>query len=197
MNVKVVKFGGSSLADAKQITKAADIIKSDEKRRYVVPSAPGKRFSDDIKVTDMLYNCNSLAMENKSIDNAFGAIAERYNGIISDLGLDLSLENEFAEIKKNISAKAGSEYAASRGEYLNGIVIAALLGYEFIDAATVIVFNEDGSFNNEKTQPKLRDRLKNVERAVIPGFYGADVNGVVRTFSRGRSDVTVQLLQVQ
>ena len=190
MNVKVVKFGGSSLADAKQITKAADIIKSDEKRRYVVPSAPGKRFSDDIKVTDMLYNCNSLAMENKSIDNAFGAIAERYNGIISDLGLDLSLENEFAEIKKNISAKAGSEYAASRGEYLNGIVIAALLGYEFIDAATVIVFNEDGSFNNEKTQPKLRDRLKNVERAVIPGFYGADVNCVVRTFSRGGSDVT-------
>ena len=194
MNVKVVKFGGSSLADAKQITKAADIIKSDEKRRYVVPSAPGKRFSDDIKVTDMLYNCNSLAMENKSIDNAFGAIAERYNGIISDLGLDLSLENEFAEIKKNISAKAGSEYAASRGEYLNGIVIAALLGYEFIDAATVIVFNEDGSFNNEKTQPKLRDRLKNVERAVIPGFYGADVNGVVRTFSRGGSDVTGSII---
>ena len=133
-------------------------------------------------------------MENKSIDNAFGAIAERYNGIISDLGLDLSLDNEFAEIKKNISAKAGSEYAASRGEYLNGIVIAALLGYEFIDAATVIVFNEDGSFNNEKTQPKLRDRLKNVERAVIPGFYGADVNGVVRTFSRGGSDVTGSII---
>ena len=190
MNVKVVKFGGSSLADAKQITKAADIIKSDEKRRYVVPSAPGKRFSDDIKVTDMLYNCNSLAMENKSIDNAFGAIAERYNGIISDLGLDLSLDNEFAEIKKNISAKAGSEYAASRGEYLNGIVIAALLGYEFIDAATVIVFNEDGSFNNEKTQPKLRDRLKNVERAVIPGFYGKGADGKIKTFSRGGSDIT-------
>ena len=191
---KVVKFGGSSLAEANQFRKVADIIRSDKERRYVVPSAPGKRFKDDIKVTDMLYNCNSLAMENKSIDNAFGAIAERYNGIISDLGLDLSLDNEFAEIKKNISAKAGSEYAASRGEYLNGIVIAALLGYEFIDAATVIVFNEDGSFNNEKTQPKLRDRLKNVERAVIPGFYGADVNGVVRTFSRGGSDVTGSII---
>ena len=190
----VVKFGGSSLASAEQFKKVADIIHADPHRRFVVPSAPGKRFSDDIKVTDMLYNCNSLAMENKSIDNAFGAIAERYNGIISDLGLDLSLENEFAEIKKNISAKAGSEYAASRGEYLNGIVIAALLGYEFIDAATVIVFNEDGSFNNEKTQPKLRDRLKNVERAVIPGFYGADVNGVVRTFSRGGSDVTGSII---
>ncbi len=194
MNIKVVKFGGSSLADAKQITKAAEIIKSDERRKFVVPSAPGKRFSDDIKVTDMLYNCNNLAMENKNIENAFSTIAERYNGIISDLGLELSLDNEFETIKKNITAKAGSEYAASRGEYLNGIIIANLLGYEFVDAAEVIVFNEDGSFNNEKTQPKLRARLKGIERAVIPGFYGADVNGVVRTFSRGGSDVTGSII---
>ncbi len=194
MNIKVVKFGGSSLADAKQITKAADIIKSDERRKFVVPSAPGKRFSDDIKVTDMLYNCNNLAMENKNIENAFSAIADRYNGIISDLGIELSLDSEFETIKKNISAKAGSEYAASRGEYLNGIIIAKLLGYEFVDAAEVIVFNEDGSFNNEKTQPKLRARLKGIERAVIPGFYGADVNGVVRTFSRGGSDVTGSII---
>ncbi|MBQ3566363.1 MAG: aspartate kinase [Oscillospiraceae bacterium] len=194
MNIKVVKFGGSSLADAKQITKAADIIKSDERRKFVVPSAPGKRFSDDIKVTDMLYNCNNLALENKNIENAFSAIADRYNGIIADLGIELSLDNEFETIKKNISAKAGSEYAASRGEYLNGIIIAKLLGYEFVDAAEVIVFNEDGSFNNEKTQPKLRARLKGIERAVIPGFYGADVNGVVRTFSRGGSDVTGSII---
>lgn len=194
MNIKVVKFGGSSLADAKQITKAADIIKSDERRKFVVPSAPGKRFSDDIKVTDMLYNCNNLAMENKNIENAFSAIADRYNGIIADLRIELSLDNEFETIKKNISAKAGSEYAASRGEYLNGIIIAKLLGYEFVDAAEVIVFNEDGTFNNEKTQPKLRARLKGVERAVVPGFYGADVNGVVRTFSRGGSDVTGSII---
>ncbi len=194
MNLKVVKFGGSSLADAKQITKAAEIIKSDERRRFVVPSAPGKRFSADIKVTDMLYNCNNLAMENKNIENAFSAIAERYNGIISDLGIELSLDSEFETIKKNIAAKAGSEYAASRGEYLNGIIIAKLLDYEFVDAAEVIVFNEDGTFNNEKTQPKLRARLKGVERAVIPGFYGADVNGVVRTFSRGGSDVTGSII---
>lgn len=193
-NIIVVKFGGSSLADAKQITKAAEIIKSDERRKFVVPSAPGKRFSDDIKVTDMLYNCNNLAMENRNIENAFSAIAERYNGIISDLGLDLSLDNEFEVIKKNIAAKAGSEYAASRGEYLNGIVIANLLGYEFVDAADIIVFNEDGTFNSEKTQSKLRARLKGVERAVIPGFYGADVNGNVRTFSRGGSDVTGSII---
>ena len=108
MNVKVVKFGGSSLADAKQITKAADIIKSD-----VVPSAPGKRFSDDIKVTDMLYNCNKLAMENQSIDAAFTAIADRYNGIIKDLGLDLSLDSEFEVIKSQFVEQAGKDYAAS------------------------------------------------------------------------------------
>ena len=194
MNVKVVKFGGSSLADAGQITKAAEIIKSDDKRRYVVPSAPGKRFSDDIKVTDMLYNCNNLAMAGKSIETIFGAVAERYNGIIHDLGIDLSLDEEFETIKKNINAKAGNEYAASRGEYLNGKIIAKLLGYEFIDAAEVIVFNEDGTFNNEKTQPRLRSRLKDVERAVIPGFYGADINGNVRTFSRGGSDVTGSII---
>ncbi len=194
MNVKVVKFGGSSLADANQITKAANIIKSDAKRRFVVPSAPGKRYSDDVKVTDMLYNCNKLAMENKSINNAFQAIADRYNGIIEDLGIELSLENEFETIKNNISAKAGSEYAASRGEYLNGIIIAKFLGFEFIDAAEVIVFDNDGTFNNDKTQPKLRSRLKNVESAVIPGFYGADENGIVRTFSRGGSDVSGSII---
>lgn len=194
MNVKVVKFGGSSLADAKQITKAVDIIKSDERRRFVVPSAPGKRFSDDIKVTDMLYSCNDLAMENKDIEKAFSSIADRYNGIISELGLELSLDNEFENIKKNISNKAGSEYAASRGEYLNGIIIAKLLGFEFIDAAEVIVFNDDGTFSSEKTQPKLRARLKDVKNAVIPGFYGADEKGTVRTFSRGGSDVTGSII---
>ena len=194
MNVKVVKFGGSSLADAKQITKAANIIKNDNTRRFVVPSAPGKRYSEDVKVTDMLYNCNKLAMENKSIDNAFQSIADRYNDIIKELGINLSLENEFDTIKKNIAAKAGSEYSASRGEYLNGIIIANLLGFEFIDAADVIVFNSDGSFNNDKTQPKLRSRLERVKAAVIPGFYGADEKGNVRTFSRGGSDVTGSII---
>lgn len=194
MNVKVVKFGGSSLADAKQITKAANIIKSDNKRRFVIPSAPGKRCSSDIKVTDMLYSCNNLAMENKSINNEFQAIADRYNGIINELGINLSLDCEFETIKKNITAKAGSEYAASRGEYLNGIIIAKLLGYEFIDAAEVIIFDENGAFDSDKTQSKLRVRLKDVKAAVIPGFYGADENGTVRTFSRGGSDVTGSII---
>ena len=191
---KVVKFGGSSLASARQFKKVKAIIDADKTRCYVVPSAPGKRDSKDTKVTDMLYQCYDAASTGQSYKRILDQIKKRYTDIIDGLELNLNLDFEFSKIEENFLNKVGRDYAASRGEYLNGIVIAALLGYEFIDAATVIVFNEDGSFNNEKTQPKLRDRLKNVERAVIPGFYGADVNGVVRTFSRGGSDVTGSII---
>ena len=120
---KVVKFGGSSLADANQFRKVADIIRSDKERRYVVPSAPGKRFKDDIKVTDMLYACyDAVANEGKNAYNQFAPIAERFNGIISDLGLTLSLDDEYEVIIDNFRKKAGKDYAASRGEYLNGII---------------------------------------------------------------------------
>lgn len=190
MGVKVVKFGGSSLADAGQFRKVADIIKSDEKRKYVVPSAPGKRFSDDIKVTDMLYSCYEIASKNGDITEQFSKIKDRYNGIISELGIDLSLEKEFAEIDHCLRGKAGRDYAASRGEYLNGIILAAYLGYEFVDAADVIFFDDNGSFMLDKTIAAVRERLKNTECAVIPGFYGISLNGTVKTFSRGGSDVT-------
>ena len=136
---KVVKFGGSSLADANQFRKVADIIRSDKERRYVVPSAPGKRFKDDIKVTDMLYACyDAVANEGKNAYNQFAPIAERFNGIISDLGLTLSLDDEYEVIIDNFRKKAGKDYAASRGEYLNGIILANYLGYEFVDAAKVV-----------------------------------------------------------
>lgn len=190
MGVKVVKFGGSSLADAGQFRKVADIIKSDIKRKYVVPSAPGKRFSKDIKVTDMLYNCYETASKNGDFSGTFSKIKERYNEIISSLGIELSLEHEFAEIEHCLSGKSGRDYAASRGEYLNGIILAAYLGYEFIDAADVIFFDESGSFMLDKTIKALRERLKNTECAVIPGFYGISLNGTIKTFSRGGSDVT-------
>lgn len=188
--LKVVKFGGSSLADANQIKKAAAIIKAEPSRRYVVPSAPGKRFSDDIKVTDMLYKCFDLASGGNDFSEVFEKIKERYNGIISELGIDLSLDKEFDNIYKTLKDKPISDYAASRGEYLNGKIIAAYLGYEFVDAAEVIFFNENGTLNAEKTYPTLSVRLKSIERAVIPGFYGCGVNGLVKTFSRGGSDVT-------
>ena len=188
--IKVVKFGGSSLASAEQFKKVGDIIRADEGRKYVVPSAPGKRFPEDTKVTDMLYKCYAEAEAGKNIEKSLKAIEERYNEIIKGLGLKLSLKEQFETIKKNFEALAGKDYAASRGEYLNGIIMANYLGYEFIDAATVICFDKDGEFDSEKTNAVCEAKFANIERAVVPGFYGAMPNGKVKTFSRGGSDVT-------
>lgn len=187
---KVVKFGGSSLASAEQFRKAGEIIRSDEERRYVVPSAPGKRHDKDTKVTDMLYGCYAKAEAEEEFIEDLKRIKERYEEIINGLQLDLSLDNEFKTIEENFRTKAGADYAASRGEYLNSIIMAAYLGYEFIDAATVILFDEDGDFASEKTNKILGERLSHVERAVVPGFYGAYEDGRVKTFSRGGSDIT-------
>jgi aspartate kinase len=187
---KVVKFGGSSLASAEQFRKVGEIIHSDNGRRYVVPSAPGKRYPQDTKVTDMLYDCYQAADDEKALTTKIAAIAARYQEIIDGLMLELSLEEEFKKIKTDFAAHLGSEYAASRGEYLNGIIMAAYLGYEFIDAAEVIRFDEDGVFDAERTNEILGARLEQIERAVIPGFYGATEDGVIRTFSRGGSDIT-------
>ncbi len=187
---KVVKFGGSSLANAEQFRKVAEIIHADKGRRYVVPSAPGKRFSDDTKVTDMLYDCYQSAGDKKALEQKMEAIAQRYQEIIEGLCLELSLEDEFAKMKEAFADQAGSDYAASRGEYLNGIIMAAYLEYEFIDAAEVIRFDEDGEFDPETTNDILSRRLETVERAVVPGFYGAYEDGRIKTFSRGGSDIT-------
>ena len=187
---KVVKFGGSSLASAEQFQKVGKIIRADKDRRYVVPSAPGKRFKDDIKVTDMLYGCYDLAETGKNFQKELKAIKARYQEIIDGLGLDLSLEKEFDVIEKDFKAKAGSNYAASRGEFLNGIIMAKYLGYEFIDAATVIFFDEDGNFDADKTDKILSEKLSGCSQAVIPGFYGSMPDGKVKTFSRGGSDIT-------
>ena len=187
---KVVKFGGSSLASAEQFEKVGKIIRADKDRRFVVPSAPGKRDSKDTKVTDMLYGCYALAEAGKDFKAELKAIKERYQGIIDGLKLDLSLEEEFKIVEKNFKEKAGKDYAASRGEYLNGIIMANYLGYEFIDSATVIFFKENGEFDSEKTNEILSERLKDCKSAVVPGFYGAYADGRVKTFSRGGSDIT-------
>ena len=187
---KVVKFGGSSLASAEQFKKVGDIIRADKSRVYVVPSAPGKRFSGDTKVTDMLYTCYNAAIKEKKFTTQLNEIKARYDEIIDGLGLDLSLESEFDVIRENFSKKIGRDYAASRGEYLNGIIMANYLGYEFIDAAEVILFNEDGVFDGDKTNEILSKRLAEVENAVVPGFYGAMPDGNIKTFSRGGSDLT-------
>ncbi len=187
---KVVKFGGSSLASAKQFKKVGEIIRSDAERKYVVPSAPGKRHMHDTKVTDMLYECYGLAEQEKKFDAQLKQIKLRYEEIITGLEIQLSLDKEFEEIGRQFKAKAGKDYAASRGEYLNGIIMAGYLGFTFIDAAEVVVFDEEGNFEAEKTDAKLKERLKDVDAAVIPGFYGAKEDGSVKTFSRGGSDIT-------
>ena len=189
MSVKVTKFGGSSLASAEQFKKVADIVLADKDRRYVVPSAPGKRFSGDDKVTDLLYRCYeefSKGMESE----AFERIKQRYNSIIEGLGLDLSLEQEYELLRRSFIGRAGRDYAASRGEYLNGIILAKYLGFDFIDAAEVIFFRNDGTFDAEKTNDVMSERLESSKYAVIPGFYGKMPNDTIRTFSRGGSDIT-------
>ena len=192
--IKVVKFGGTSLASATQFAKVGNIIKADPERKFVVPSAPGKRNSKDTKVTDMLYACYDLAEAEKDFTKELKKIKERYESIINGLHMTLSLDKEFDAIAENFNKKAGSQYAASRGEFLNGIIMANYLGYEFVDSAEVIIFNEDGSFDADTTDKLLQERLSKVENAVVPGFYGATLGGVVKTFSRGGSDVTGSLV---
>lgn len=187
---KVVKFGGSSLASAQQFAKVGKIITADKERRFVVPSAPGKRNSKDTKVTDMLYACYELAEKEEDFRVALMKIKDRYDTIINGLNLKLSLEEEFAKISENFKKKAGTEYAASRGEYLNSMIMANYLGFEFVDAADVIFFDENGNFDADKTDEILSARLANVKCAVVPGFYGAKADGTIKTFSRGGSDIT-------
>ena len=190
MSVKVLKFGGSSLADAEHFKKVAAIVKSEPERRYVVASAPGKRNAEDEKVTDMLYKCYELTRDGQDIDNVFICIIRRYEKIIKDLGLSLSLSKEFERIKMAILHHAGRDYIASRGEYLNAIVLANFLGFDFIDAEKGIFFFEDGTFDAEKTNRVLSEILDNQKYAVIPGFYGSMPKGTIITFTRGGSDFT-------
>ncbi len=190
MSLKVVKFGGSSLADAAHFRQVADIIKADPARRYVVPSAPGKRFSDDEKVTDMLYECYNQVKNHEDITEIYEKICERYNSIIRELGLDFDISGELEYVKNAMLHRAGRDYAASRGEYLNGLILAKYLGFDFIDAENVVFFREDGSFDSEATNDALREELSKHEYAVIPGFYGIRPNGTIKTFSRGGSDIT-------
>ncbi len=190
MAVKVAKFGGSSLASAEQILKMKQIIEADEARKFVVPSAPGKRFSDDIKVTDLLYALHDAALRLDDTKVVYEKIVKRYTDIRDDLGLSICIEDHLEKMYQDIKTGASEDYAASRGEYMNGLLIADLLGYDFIDAADVIFFNEDGVYDAKKTLSVLPGALKLHERAVVPGFYGSLPNGKIKTFSRGGSDIT-------
>ena len=190
MGVKVAKFGGSSVSDAIQLAKVKNIVESDPDRRYVVVSAPGKRFDEDNKVTDLLYLCKAHIDHNVPFDQVFQVICDRYTAIEVNLGIDVNLQQHFDEIKENIKAGASEDYIASRGEYLNAIITAAYLGYDFVDTAGLVKFDEKGRFLNGKTDDALREELMKHEKAVLPGFYGSYPDGRIKTFSRGGSDIT-------
>lgn len=188
------KFGGSSLADAAQFRKVKEIVTADPARRYVVPSAPGRRSPEDEKVTDLLYRCYREAASGADYQESMEKIRRRYQDIIDALGLTVSLDAEFAKMAQAFTGGAGEAYAASRGEYLNAILLADFLGYTFVDAAEVIRFDRDGNFQPERTNFFLQERLGQTRCAVIPGFYGADDAGNIHTFSRGGSDVSGALV---
>ncbi len=190
MGMKVVKFGGTSLADAEHFRRVAEIIQADPDRRFVVASAPGKRCKDDVKVTDMLYQCYELVREGADISVLYEKIKERYNNIITGLGLNYDLSGELDYIQNAITHRSGQDFAASRGEYLNSLILAKYLGYDFIDAEQVVFFRENGAYDDEKTNAAMQEELKKHRNAVIPGFYGVMPNGTIKTFSRGGSDIT-------
>lgn len=194
MGVKVAKFGGSSVADALQIEKIRNIIENDEDIKYVVVSAPGKRFSEDSKVTDLLYLCKTHIEHKIPYEQIFQVICDRFMAVEVNLDVDIDLEHEFEEIKRNLEAGASADYIASRGEYLNAMIIASYLGYDFVDAAKIIKFDEKGRFMEELTDKAIKKELANHEKAVIPGFYGSKIDGSVKTFSRGGSDITGSII---
>ena len=193
-NLITAKFGGTSLADASQIKKVAEIIKSNSARKFVVASAPGKRFSDDIKITDLLYKCHSQAKNGEDFSATLTKISERYSEIIKALNVDFDIDSEIAEIKTKLQSGTTPDYPASRGEYINSKIIAKFLGWPFVDAAEIIFFNEKGLLDENTTFKTAGEKLKSLEHAVIPGFYGAMPDGKIKTFSRGGSDVTGSII---
>lgn len=194
METIVTKFGGSSLADSAHFKKVKKIIENNSKRKFVIPSAPGKRFSKDFKITDLLYLCHAHVNSSIPLDDVFQLISDRYHSIVSELNLNLNLDYYLNIIKTDIENGASEDYTASRGEYLNGIILANYLDIDFIDAKDVIKFNKFGSLNINETYSLLKDKLSQHKCAVIPGFYGSDENGEIVTFSRGGSDITGALV---
>ena len=188
--IKVCKFGGTSMADAKAMLQAKSIIESDSSRRYVVVSAPGKRNKSDIKITDMLYRCYNEVVETGTCAKSFAIIKERFIQIVKDLGLTFDIESILNETEKQIDEEKSADFSASRGEYLSARVFAELLGAKFVDSADMVRFDSRGNLNQEYTDDKVKTCLENVDFAVIPGFYGKGSNGKIKTFSRGGSDIS-------
>lgn len=193
-NIIVAKFGGSSLADSNQFNKVKSIALANEKRRYIVPSAPGKRYKEDHKITDLLYLCHAHVEQNIPFEDVFRVIENRFLELVEELDVTIDMRKYLKEIKTNIAKGASADYTASRGEYLNGLILADFLKYEFVDPAEIIFFDKKGIFDEERTQRAVSERLLKIDKAVIPGFYGSMPNGDIKTFSRGGSDVTGSII---
>ena len=192
--IKVCKFGGTSMADANSIKQVKNIINADDSRKFVVVSAPGKRFKDDIKITDMLYRCYNEVVECGSCKKSFDIIRERFTQIVKDLNLSLDIKSVLDKTEQEINQSKCADFAASRGEYLSAVIAADFLGFEFVDAAEVVRFDSHGKLNIDYTDDKVSTRLANVDKAVIPGFYGKNFQGEIKTFSRGGSDITGSII---
>lgn len=190
MSVKVCKFGGTSMADGTVIRNVKKIIDSDKERRFVVVSAPGKRYSNDIKVTDLLYKCYEELKETGTCEKSFAPVRARFVNIVKELELDFDIGTVLDETRKRIDEEKSEDFTASRGEYLSARISAEVLGAKFIDAEDVIYFNEEGTLDGGKSYKAIAAAVAGAERAVFPGFYGQDINGKVKTFSRGGSDIT-------
>ncbi len=194
MGAIVSKFGGSSVADGIQLAKLKKIVEHKSDRRYVIVSAPGKRFDMDNKVTDLLYLCKTHIDHNIDYRQIFQVVCDRFTALKMNLNIDVDLDKEFAEIDKNLQNNASEDYIASRGEYLTALVVSAYLGYDFVDTASLICFDDRGRLLDEETDRKLAEEILKHERAVIPGFYGSRPDGNIKTFSRGGSDITGSLV---
>lgn len=192
--LKVAKFGGTSMADAAQFKKVHDIINSDEERKFVVVSAPGKRFKEDNKITDLLYLTHAHIKFSVPYTPVFKIIEDRFDSIKQELKLSIDLAHEFEIIKQNLDNKCEEDYIVSRGEYLSALLLADYLKCDFIDAKDVIFFNYDGTVNKTKTDEKLNEVLSKTNKAIIPGFYGSYPDGSIKTFSRGGSDITGSII---
>ena len=188
------KFGGTSLCDAAHFQMVRDILALKEERRFVVVSAPGKRFPEDIKITDRLYRCHEEARQGGNVAEAFAPVASRFQEIAAQLGLSLDLEEEFRATLWAMERGAGQDFCASRGEYFSARIMAALLNLPFLDPAQCIFFDEKGQFDGEAAQKTLAAKLQDLPGAVMPGFYGGMPDGAVATFSRGGSDISGAVL---
>lgn len=190
MGIKVCKFGGTSMASAKSILQVAEIVKSEADRHIVVVSAPGKRFKEDEKVTDLLYSSFAEAQNSGDCSKSFSKVRARFIELINELKIKLDLTKKLDEIEKKINNSVVPDYAASRGEYLSALLLSKLLGYKFYDAADLVKFSENGVFNADYTNDLIKSTINPDGYYVVPGFYGSQENGNILTFSRGGSDVS-------